>query len=130
MADAITLAVDLLHHAVHIHALGNAVPVSPVCTGNAVVVMQMLQHTHGYGFLSGIQMHESRNVSPGKIDVQTLLEIADRAHLPVHIQQCLPVERRFMTHIVLLLCARARNARTGLGGAGWEGALPMLSSVA
>ena len=87
VADAGALAPDLGHHAVDVHALGDAVAVAAVSAGDAVVLAQVHADAGGRRFLAGVEVHEAGNVAAGKLGVQTLLELADRPHGAVRLEQ-------------------------------------------
>ncbi|MNF11299.1 hypothetical protein D3C80_2124960 [compost metagenome] len=54
----------------------------------------MVQNADTRGFLTRIQVDEARDIATPEIHMQAFLEIADGAHLPVHRQQRLLVERQ------------------------------------
>ena len=93
IAGSALASVDLLHHRHRVHALGDAVAVPAMGTGDAVAVMQVVQDADARGFLAGIQVDEAGNVAAREIHVQAFLELADRAHPAVDVQQHLLVER-------------------------------------
>ncbi|MDT4808274.1 hypothetical protein FQZ97_411350 [compost metagenome] len=65
-----------------------------VRAGNAVAIVQVVQDADARGLLTRVQVDEARDVATREVHMQALLEIADGAHLPVHRQQRLLVERQ------------------------------------
>ena len=57
--------------------------VSAVGAGDVVVVVQVRADAGRDRLLARVEMDESRDVAGGELDVQPLLELADRAHGPV-----------------------------------------------
>ena len=53
LAQAIRAAVDLLHHAAHVAALGDAVPVAAMGADDVVRIGQLLAHPDRDGLLAG-----------------------------------------------------------------------------
>src|SRR5215217_3619832 len=92
MAEAIGLDVDLLHHSLDVATLGDSVPVSPVGARQLVVLVQVGAYPGGDSLLSGIQVHEARDLARCELYMQPLLELPDRAHRPVGFEQSLLAE--------------------------------------
>lgn len=99
-ADAGFLAVDLGHHAEHIHPLGDAMTVATVVGGDAIVIVKMGHDPGGTGFLAGIQMHEAGNLAGGEFHMQAFFEITDGAHHGVGMQQL--ISGQVGGHLVVL----------------------------
>ncbi|CAM5768696.1 hypothetical protein LMIY3S_02585 [Labrys miyagiensis] len=91
-ADTSLAAVDLLHHARDLDALGDAVAVTPVGRGDAVDLSEVHANARRRGLLAGIEMHEARYLAGGEFDVQPFFEIADGPHGAVSPQQVSPIE--------------------------------------
>ena len=85
-AQAPGLGEDLQHHALYVAALGDAVAVAAMGRADVVVVGQMQADTGGDGLLTGVQMHEARDIAGGVLHVNAVLERADGAHGPVGAQ--------------------------------------------
>ncbi|MNR04828.1 hypothetical protein D3C85_1208200 [compost metagenome] len=110
-AHAGLLAVDFGHHAVHIHALGDAVAMTAVGRGDAVAVAQV-GHDPGRGSLfAGIQVDEAGDLAGGELHVQAFFEGADGAHHFIGMQQLFGTE--LIGHLVVLQGC----LNTGLQGA-------------
>jgi hypothetical protein len=106
-ARAALLAVDFLHHRDHVHALGDAVAVTAVRAGDAVAVAQVHHDPGARGLLAGIQVDEAGDVASREVDVQPLLELADRAHRAVGLEQLLlGLRERVACHGVSPVCQR------------------------
>src|SRR5262249_37524703 len=73
-------AIDLAHHLPHFHALGDAMAMAAMGGGDAVALVQMHHDAGGRGLLACIEMDEARNVAARELDMETLLELTDRAH--------------------------------------------------
>src|SRR5271167_4317877 len=98
-ACASRLAVDLGHHFLHVDALGDAMAVPSVGGGDSVAIVEMHHDAGGRGFFTCVEMNESRDVAAREIDVQTLLEFADRAHHAVRIEELLLAQwKRVVAH--------------------------------
>ncbi len=91
-AEAILPAEDLVHHAAHIAALGDAVAVPAMGRGDPVIVVEVHAKADGGRLLAGVEMHESRDVARGELVVHPLLEIANRAHPTIGREQILATE--------------------------------------
>src|SRR5215204_2689007 len=89
VADAGLLAVDLGHHALDVAALRDRVAVAAMGRGDVVVVAQVRADAGGDRRLAGVQVHEARDLAGRELAVQTLLELADRAHHPVALEELL-----------------------------------------
>ena len=83
------LAEDLGHHALDVDALGDAVAVPAVGGGDRVAVVEVGAHAGGRGLLAGVEVDEPGDVAGGELLVHPLLELADGAHRPVGVEQCL-----------------------------------------
>src|SRR5215217_5600682 len=79
VAEAIGLTVDLLHHSLDVATLGDGVPVSPVGARHVVVLVQVGAYPGGDSLLSGVQVHEARDLARCELYMQPLLELPDRA---------------------------------------------------
>ncbi|MNG92340.1 hypothetical protein D3C79_512720 [compost metagenome] len=110
-AHAGLLAVDFGHHAVHIHALGDAVAMTAVGRGDAVAVAQVGHDPGGGGFFAGIQVDEAGDLAGGELHVQAFFEGADGAHHFIGMQQLFGTE--LIGHLVVLQGC----LNTGLQGA-------------
>ena len=93
LAEAVTAAVDLEHHARHIAALGDAVAMAPMGARDPVGIAQVLADADRDGFLAGIKVREPRDLAGLDLDVQSLLELADGLHLPVGAEQSVRGQR-------------------------------------
>ena len=82
-ADALVLAVDLLHHALHVAAFGDGVTVAAVGAGDVVVAAQVSADSGGDSFLARVEVYEARDVTRGELGVQPLLELSNGPHHPV-----------------------------------------------
>ena len=98
LTGAAGLTVNLGHHLADVDALGDAVAVATVGAGDEVVVAQTGAGSDRDCLLACVQVHEARDLAPGKLLVQPLLELADQTHPLVHPQQCLfpNVHRKFL----------------------------------
>ena len=79
-------------HASDVDALGDAVAVAAVGTGNVVVLAQVQHDAGGGRFLARVQMHEAGQVAGGEFHVHPFLEFPDRLHGAVGPEQFLPAE--------------------------------------
>jgi hypothetical protein len=82
------------HHFAYIHALGNAMTMTPVMAGNEIIVSQVGANSNCDRLLSRIEMDETRNFPGSKLATGTLLKVTDSRHLLEHAQhqgliQCL-----------------------------------------
>ena len=75
--------------AVHVAALGDAVAVAAMGAGDVVVGRAVHADADGDRLLAGVEMHEARDVAGRELAVHALLELADRAHHPVGLEQLL-----------------------------------------
>jgi len=80
------LAQQLGEHFVQGSALGKAMTVAAVGTGNVVVAPQCLADAHGNRFLPDIEMRESRHLGAEIELIDLLFKQADLQHLPVEAQ--------------------------------------------
>ena len=94
------LAVDLGHHAEHVHALGDAVAVATVVGGDAIFIVEVGHDPGGAGFLAGIQVDETWDLAGGEFHVQALFEIANSAHHGVGMKQL--ISGQVSGHLVVL----------------------------
>jgi hypothetical protein len=100
--DALILAVDLQHHPLDVAALGDGVAVTPMCAGHVVVLVEVGHKPGRDGLLSGVEVHEARDLTRGEFGVQPLLELPDGLHDPIHFEQ-----------LFLAQLARPRDLRHG-----------------
>ncbi|MNG96643.1 hypothetical protein D3C79_557190 [compost metagenome] len=110
-AHAGLLAVDLGHHAVYVHAFGDAVAMAAVGRGNAVAVAQVGHDPGCRGFFAGIQVDEAGNFAGGELHMQAFFEGADGPHDFIGMQQLISTE--LIGHLVVLRGC----LNTGLQGA-------------
>src|SRR5215213_3444200 len=89
VAEPVTLAVDLGHHAVHVAALGDGVAVAAVGGGDVVVGPEVRADAGGDGLLARVQVDEAGDLPGGELLVETLLELPDRPHGAVPLQELL-----------------------------------------
>ena len=82
-AEPVRAAVDLEHHRLHVAALRDRVSVAAMGAGDVVVVVQVRADAGRDRLLARVEVDESRDVAGCELDVQPLLELADRAHGPV-----------------------------------------------
>ena len=68
-------AEDLVHHAVEVAALGDAVAVAAVGRGDGVAVVEMHADADAGSFLAGIEMHEAGDVAGGELGMDRVLEV-------------------------------------------------------
>ena len=87
LTDAGRLAVQLGHHALHVHTLGDAVAVAAVRGGHEVRVGQIRADADRHGLFPGVQMHEAGNLPLAELDLDAVLELPDGLHPFVHPQQ-------------------------------------------
>ncbi|GEL65223.1 hypothetical protein KBA01_25090 [Kozakia baliensis] len=80
MANAGFAAIDLGHHAVDIHAFGNTVPVTAMGAGNAVDIGKVGANANTGSFFAAIKVNEARDFTGRELDMEALLEFADRPH--------------------------------------------------
>ena len=86
-AQAVLAAEDLVHHRPRVAALGDAVAVAAVGAGDAVASCEVHAEADAGRLLAGVEMDEARDVAGRELLVHPLLELADRAHLVVGVQQ-------------------------------------------
>src|SRR5208282_1778701 len=89
VAAAGLAAVDLGHHLVHVYAPGDAVAVAAVRAGDAVTVVQVAADADRRRLLARVQVDESGDIAARELRVHALLELADRPHRPVDVEQVL-----------------------------------------
>ena len=58
-----------------------------------VGIVQVLADAYGDGFLTGVEVRETRDLAGLDLDVQALLELADGLHLPVGAEQSIRGQR-------------------------------------
>ena len=92
LAQAVLAAPDLLHHPVHVAALGEAMAVAAMGGDDLVALGQMLAHADGDGFLTAIEVREAGDLAGLDLVVETFLEFADHLHLPIGADQRLAVQ--------------------------------------
>jgi hypothetical protein len=92
VAEAGRLAVDLGHHPLDVAALRDRVTVAAVGAGHVVVRPEVRAHARGDRLLAGVQVHEAGDLPRRELAVQALLELANRAHDAVGLEQLLPGE--------------------------------------
>ena len=111
VAEAVALAVDLGHHALDVAALGDRVAVAAMRAGDVVVGAEVGADAGRDRLLARVEMHEARDLAGGELGVQALLELADRAHHAVGLEQ-----------LVLGELARCWwcDSRHGLSSCGWR----------
>jgi hypothetical protein len=61
--------------------------------GDPVLVLKMHHDARAGGLLTCIEVNEPRNVALGEVRVQPFLELADRPHGSIGLQQALLVQR-------------------------------------
>ena len=83
LAQAVAAAVDLLHHADDVAALGDAMTVAAMRGDDVVVVGELLAHADGDRFLAGVEVREAGDIAGRDLHVQALLELANRLHLAI-----------------------------------------------
>ena len=104
------------HHAFDIHAFGDAVAMTTVGRGDAVMIFQMHHDANASGFLARIKVDETRDIAPAKIHMQTLLEFADRLHATIGFQKPFFFQWERVAHKVLPLSTELRELRFALHG--------------
>ena len=100
LAEAVGAAVDLEHHALHVAALGDAVPVAAMRADDVVGVVEVLADADRDRFLARIEVREAGDLARGDFHVQPLLEFADGLHLAVGALQAL--RRKWCCHVASL----------------------------
>src|SRR6266567_502559 len=105
MAAAGLTAVDLGHHFADVNALGDAVAVAAMGTGDGVTVVKVAAYADRRSLLPCVQVDESRNLAGRELRVHAFLELADRPHRSVDAHQLLwsqssPLHR--VGHVLLL----------------------------
>jgi hypothetical protein len=100
LADAGLLAIDLGHHPVYVHTLGDAVAMAAVGGGDAILVGEVRHDAGGGCLLAGIEVDESGDLAGGELHVEPFFEGTDGAHDPVGMQQL--VSGQVSGHIVFL----------------------------
>ena len=93
MTAAGLAAVDLGHHLADVHAAGNAVAVAAVGAGDGVPAVEVAADTDRRRFLARVQVDESRDLAGRELGVHAFLELADRPHHPVDVEQMLSGQR-------------------------------------
>ena len=84
LAAALGLAEHLAHNALDGHALGDVVTGGTVRRRHPVILAQIIQHTHGAGFLAGGLVNAAGHDPFQEQVVDALLVLADGVHLLVH----------------------------------------------
>jgi hypothetical protein len=79
-AQAASLAHDLQHHALHVHALGDAVAVAAMGRADIILVGEIEADPHPAGLLAEIDVGEAGDVAEREFLLHPLLEGADREH--------------------------------------------------
>src|SRR3546814_6071854 len=79
-AKPVPAAVDLLHHPLHVAALGDAMAVPAMGGDDVVIIGQMIADADGGCFLTTVQMSESGDFPGLDLFVEPFLEIG-RAHV-------------------------------------------------
>src|SRR5258708_39042933 len=80
MAAAGPAAVELGHHFADVNALGDAVAMAAMGTGDGVAVAEVAAYADRRGLLARIQVDESRNLARRDLRVHPFLELTDRPH--------------------------------------------------
>src|SRR5229473_1136796 len=105
VAAAGLAAVDLGHHLADVDAPGDAVAVAAMGAGDGVAVVEVAAYADRRRLLARVQVDESGNLAGRELRVHAFLELADRPHRPVDVQQVLssqgfPLHR--VGHVLLL----------------------------
>lgn len=103
-------AVDLGHHAVYIHTLGDAVAMAAVGRGDAVAVAQVGHDPGSGGLFAGVQVDETGDLAGGELDVQAFFKGADGAHHFIGMQQL------FGTQLIGHICCSPGLSQHGFAG--------------
>ena len=77
-AKPVLAAENLVHHAVDVAALGDAMAVAAMRGGDGVAVVEMHADADARRLLAGVKMHEAGDVAGGELVVHALLELADQ----------------------------------------------------
>src|SRR5439155_24864911 len=105
--------------------LGDAVAVPAVRAGDVVVVPQVHADAGGRGLFARVQVHEPGDLPGRELRVHALLELADRAHGAVGLQELCFRQLRHLT-----ASFRANRPQVKSGSSRYGGPLPRtLSSV-
>ena len=91
-AQAALAPEDLLHHAVDIAALADAVAMPAVGAGDVVGSVELHADADGRCLLAGVEMDEARYLARGELLVHPLFEFADGAHPRVGREKLFAVE--------------------------------------
>ena len=86
------LGEQLLHHHDEVAALGDAVAVPAMGAGDVILRAEMLAHADGGGLLAGIEMHKTGNAALRELVLHPFLELADRRHAAIGVEQFLAVQ--------------------------------------
>ena len=70
-------------------ALGDAVAVAAMGAGDGVAVVEMHADADARRLLAGVEMHEARDVAGRELVVDGVLELPDRPHPAVSLEQIL-----------------------------------------
>ena len=82
-AEPVLAPENLVHHAVDVAALGDAMAVAAMRGGDGVAVVEMHADADARRLLAGIKMHEAGDVAGRELLVHPLLEFADQPHAAV-----------------------------------------------
>ena len=80
---AIAAPVNLLHHPLHVAALGNAMAVAAMGGDDHVLGGEMVAHADGGRLLPAIEMGEADDLAGLDLVVKALLEHPDRRHAAI-----------------------------------------------
>ena len=112
VAQPAILAEDLQHHALDVAALGDAVAMAAMGAGDVVALgAELLADADGAGFLAGIEMHEAGDLAVRELDMQPLLELADRTHPPIGLLELAAVQLKHALSPLSILGRRVRSRR-------------------
>src|SRR5687767_12959426 len=93
LTQAALPAENFKHHGIDVAALGDGMAVAAMRAGNIVdLLLQLLADADGARLLPGIKMNEARDLAIAEFDMKPLLELTDRLHLAVGLQQFFPAE--------------------------------------
>ena len=84
-AQAILLTGQLQQHVLDVTTLGNTVAMTPVCTGDVIVVTQMHAGCHRNGFLIAIHVNKARQLTLLVLFSYALFEFAYQLHQAIRL---------------------------------------------
>src|SRR5271166_621760 len=82
-AEAVTLAVDFLHHPRHVAPLGDAMTMAAVRRSDHVAGAELRADADGGGFFACVEVDEAWNFTGGEFVVDAILEAPDRRHVAI-----------------------------------------------